>query len=391
MYLCVCVQESHLQQLPNLDRACALHLSYRAMNNSTDARLTLSEITTGVAADDHPELWAKCKSLTLEIGRASTDALASEVDFAPFTALESLHVNYRGGVNFLPSLTLRGQSITFLHLSGSIKKPSDFASILSDQQLPTLEEVVLESLDPSHEKEGGMVRNNTVQRLVLIGNNSPLALTQVTMGSLQFLRLAGVRYFDKKHRQNALEDFVQRSSSNLQVISMEDSKLNSPEIAKLMGKAPSVQTLYVPNCSFFHQVGSARRVPLASLSTINCMQPMFPYDKQDGLCRVMTTFFRTRGSYYGNVSIKTPAPHRCNTEAEMKIYAEHVENLSTVGAKVQEVSSSELTPSYTVHVHSYDPTSFTRLSAWGEYPDRDDDYYYDSDDCGFGDRYYYSD
>ncbi|EAU87273.1 hypothetical protein CC1G_10867 [Coprinopsis cinerea okayama7 len=236
---------------------------------------TVSCEVLGAALQEHQmgrgNLWASVREFAASIGHVDDRIdLTSMATVLP--ALECLRItawtmSSRQAQNLThPSLV----SITLFRCKAS---SSAFASVFSENSLPCLQEVIIDSCNriattPFHPPEIRV--NRSVERLVIVQGQSIYALGKITFPNLKFLRLEDTETpipGNSHERQHCLYAFARRSCRNVHTLTLEDADQRVEDDAFLIAMSPSLRCLAVRNGDPFSLIDPAEN-PLATLSEI---------------------------------------------------------------------------------------------------------------------------
>ncbi|KAH6899101.1 hypothetical protein BKA70DRAFT_1314413 [Coprinopsis sp. MPI-PUGE-AT-0042] len=288
-----------------LSLGCTVHpynqLAHRRFVDVIDLhlRLGMTCLVTLVSAINKSEFkpWSSLKRLALDI---SADTWGNRVidlgfDGQALPALEQIHLSFQSlrvlqGVHtsLVPSIRVIHPSVTSLCLSRTtIVNLTWLPAFLRAENFPAIRILILQDLrftdDPNQLLPTSPAEVLPVERLIVRGEESLLALNYLTLPStkfLQFVDIAEESCFPPEPCAAAIFGFLRRSQLYLETLSLDQTNLYFSIQGDMIHSLKACQTLQIPWLSAFAPACSPR-LPSSNplVKTIICTSPIFELER----------------------------------------------------------------------------------------------------------------
>lgn len=282
-----------------------------AMGYTIDRAAVLKEALTG-----KDEAWSGIRELTLN----SSGSTAEVSTLLHLPQLQSLSLCLYGGLIPQPghftTHQLKYPLLVSLHLSGlSFESPAALAGIINETHLPSLQELIIDlpffsshppgstSIDHAGPK-APVVTHIGIKRFIIQGASSVMLLPYLSFPSLNAweIRVTCHVFPNQPDPMDALIDFSQRSTNSLQVLALQDSDLQPPDVARLVSLIPSLRHIHIKDCCFFlHLKGLNTVQPMQRVETITSWEEYLGDDFEPSVMSSMIEFFKSRDEAFARM------------------------------------------------------------------------------------------
>jgi F-box-like len=285
---------------------------------------TWKRVLSRIRSEEHQSL-KTIKRLSIRIYDSDSESPPLDVDLRgrlPSLDFLLIYVLYKGGVTDAPLVNVRHSKATSFAYGRASISHSLVRNLISNVNSCALKNLVLDNLS-SHGHTHDIPPPNAspiilpnIERVVTRGSTAQLAICNFTFPHLQSLQVITGKSCHHGSDRNVFCEFLQRSTFELKVLSLEQSHMISTwDLGSYIKHTRSCQVLRVDDGGFFPTFRGLRGPIPLHLSTIVSSKPFFieagvrrfDYWVLEGL-RDFLRFQRSTGEQLDPLTILTPEP-----------------------------------------------------------------------------------